>query len=216
MSGDVLPADFEPTAESLAQVRENIIKAGVVGRLVANDFSGALGERQAAGNSIPTPGKSSTTSRSPSSLNASAPKPAGTTPLRICTSSVLPRSWGTFAAGAVRVVLFVRHHVPDHRPLRIPVGRLPALHRHVARLRPDRHGLAAGGPRGPRLRHRSHFHSCAFPGVRHRREPRRADGQRRARRGYRRCPGADGRAQQPAPPFCCPAPWRWPPIPSAS
>ena len=42
MSGDVLPADFEPTDESLAQVRENIIKAGVVGRLVANDFSGAL------------------------------------------------------------------------------------------------------------------------------------------------------------------------------
>ena len=42
MSGDVLPADFEPTDESLARVRENIIKAGVVGRLVANDFSGAL------------------------------------------------------------------------------------------------------------------------------------------------------------------------------
>ena len=42
MSGDVLPADFEPTEESLAQVRENVIKAGVVGRLVANDFSGAL------------------------------------------------------------------------------------------------------------------------------------------------------------------------------
>ena len=42
MSGDVLPSDFKPTDESLAQVRENIIKAGVVGRLVANDFSGAL------------------------------------------------------------------------------------------------------------------------------------------------------------------------------
>ena len=42
MSGDVLPGDFEPTDESLAQVRENVIKAGVVGRLVANDFSGAL------------------------------------------------------------------------------------------------------------------------------------------------------------------------------
>ena len=42
MSGDVLPADFEATEEGLAQVRENVIKAGVVGRLVANDFSGAL------------------------------------------------------------------------------------------------------------------------------------------------------------------------------
>ena len=41
-SGDVLPADFAPTAEGLAQVRENVVKAGIVGRLVANDFSGAL------------------------------------------------------------------------------------------------------------------------------------------------------------------------------
>ena len=41
-SGDVLPADFAPTAEGFARVRENILKAGIVGRLVANDFSGAL------------------------------------------------------------------------------------------------------------------------------------------------------------------------------
>jgi len=41
-AGNVIPADFEPTPESMAQVRENILKAGIVGRLVANDFSGAL------------------------------------------------------------------------------------------------------------------------------------------------------------------------------
>ena len=41
-SGNVLPADFEPTENGLAQVRENILKAGIVGRLVASDFSGAL------------------------------------------------------------------------------------------------------------------------------------------------------------------------------
>ena len=41
-SGNVLPPDFEPTTEGLETVRENIIKAGIVGRLVANDFSGAL------------------------------------------------------------------------------------------------------------------------------------------------------------------------------
>ncbi len=40
--GNVVPADFQPTAEGLAQVRENILKAGIVGRLVANDFSGAI------------------------------------------------------------------------------------------------------------------------------------------------------------------------------
>src|SRR6185437_2083735 len=40
--GNVVPADFTPTPENLAQVRDNIRKAGIVGRLVANDFSGAL------------------------------------------------------------------------------------------------------------------------------------------------------------------------------
>jgi len=40
--GDVIPDDFNYTPEDLEQVRENIIKAGIVGRLVANDFSGAL------------------------------------------------------------------------------------------------------------------------------------------------------------------------------
>lgn len=41
-AGDVIPSDFRPDAEGLARVKENILKAGIVGRLVANDFSGAL------------------------------------------------------------------------------------------------------------------------------------------------------------------------------
>jgi predicted RND superfamily exporter protein len=41
-AGNVVPADFEPTPEGLAQVRENVLKADLVGRLVANDFSGAI------------------------------------------------------------------------------------------------------------------------------------------------------------------------------
>jgi predicted RND superfamily exporter protein len=41
-AGNVIPDDFEPTPEGLAQVRRNILKAGIVGRLVANDFSGAI------------------------------------------------------------------------------------------------------------------------------------------------------------------------------
>ncbi len=40
--GNVVPADFQPTPEGLVQVRENILKAGIIGRLVANDFSGAV------------------------------------------------------------------------------------------------------------------------------------------------------------------------------
>ena len=41
-AGNVLPVDFEPTDAGFARMRENIIKAGIVGRLVANDFSGAI------------------------------------------------------------------------------------------------------------------------------------------------------------------------------
>jgi len=40
--GNVVPADFSPTPEGLEQVRKNILKSGIVGRLVANDFSGAI------------------------------------------------------------------------------------------------------------------------------------------------------------------------------
>jgi uncharacterized protein len=40
--GNVIPATFKPTPAGLAQVRENIIKSGKVGQLVANDFTGAI------------------------------------------------------------------------------------------------------------------------------------------------------------------------------
>ena len=39
--GNVIPADFVPTAEGLERVRQNIIKSGRVGMLVSNDYTGA-------------------------------------------------------------------------------------------------------------------------------------------------------------------------------
>ncbi len=42
IGGNVLPVDFQPDANGFAQLRENIIKSGIVGRLIANDFSGAI------------------------------------------------------------------------------------------------------------------------------------------------------------------------------
>ncbi len=41
-AGNVVPADFRPTPEGIEQIRKNVLKAGIVGRLVANDFSGAI------------------------------------------------------------------------------------------------------------------------------------------------------------------------------
>ncbi|RKX34468.1 MAG: RND family transporter [Verrucomicrobia bacterium] len=40
--GNIVPADFQPTPEYLEIVRENIVKSGKVGQLVASDFTGAL------------------------------------------------------------------------------------------------------------------------------------------------------------------------------
>ncbi len=41
-AGNVVPADFQPSEAGLERVRENILKSNIVGRLVANDFSGAI------------------------------------------------------------------------------------------------------------------------------------------------------------------------------
>jgi predicted RND superfamily exporter protein len=40
--GNVVPADFTPTPDNFRRVRENIVKSGKLGQLVANDFSGAI------------------------------------------------------------------------------------------------------------------------------------------------------------------------------
>ena len=40
--GNVVPADFQPTPAGLERVRQNVIKSGKVGQLVASDFSGAI------------------------------------------------------------------------------------------------------------------------------------------------------------------------------
>ena len=40
--GNVIPADFTPSQANFARVRENILKSGKLGQLVANDFTGAI------------------------------------------------------------------------------------------------------------------------------------------------------------------------------
>jgi len=40
--GNVIPSDFSPSPEMFQKVRTNIVKSGEVGRLVSNDFSGAM------------------------------------------------------------------------------------------------------------------------------------------------------------------------------
>ncbi len=40
--GDVVPRDYQPTPAMLAKIRSNVAKAGIIGRLVANDQRGAM------------------------------------------------------------------------------------------------------------------------------------------------------------------------------
>ncbi|VAW44108.1 Exporter protein, RND family, partial [hydrothermal vent metagenome] len=40
--GNVIPADYSPSEKMFERVRGNIVKAGVLGRLVAEDFNGAM------------------------------------------------------------------------------------------------------------------------------------------------------------------------------
>ncbi|HSW11531.1 MAG TPA: MMPL family transporter, partial [Solimonas sp.] len=40
--GNVIPAEYAPTPQMFAKIRENVSKANVIGRLVANDQSGAM------------------------------------------------------------------------------------------------------------------------------------------------------------------------------
>jgi len=40
--GNVIPSDFSPSEESFERVRSNIVKSGEVGRLVSEDFTGAM------------------------------------------------------------------------------------------------------------------------------------------------------------------------------
>jgi uncharacterized protein len=42
VGGNIVPADFTPTPEKLAEVRKNVLASQYMGRLVANDFSGAI------------------------------------------------------------------------------------------------------------------------------------------------------------------------------
>ncbi len=73
--GSVIPADFRPTPESLARVRDNILKADLLGRLVADDFSSALISAELIEPSPNSPGRS-TTSMSPGSSSSRSGRPS--------------------------------------------------------------------------------------------------------------------------------------------
>ncbi len=105
ISGNVLPADFEPTEAGFAQVRENILKAGLRGRLVANDFSGALVSAQLQEVNPNTGEKLDyrNVARTLEEIRAKAGGPDRQTDVHIIGFAQLV---GEIASGATRVVMF--------------------------------------------------------------------------------------------------------------
>ncbi len=109
-AGNVIPDDFSPTPEGLEAVRGNILKAGIVGRLVANDFSGCDRQRRSCSRSTRRPARSSTSSpwRARSRRRCGSSSTPTSCPARrwTCTSSASPRWSATSPTGRRRVMLF--------------------------------------------------------------------------------------------------------------
>ena len=221
--GNVVPADFQPTPEGLEQVRENILKAGIVGRLVANDFSGAIISAQLL-EFNPNTGE-------PLDYIEVAERARGEDPpalpgerldVVVETSPVdvhmigFAKVIGDISDGATRVLLFfaiaflitaifVYVYSQSIRLTIVPLAcSLIAV---IWQL-----GLLTAA----RLRHRPDGHPGAVPDLRHRRQPRRADGQRRPRRGLSTAPTTWPPRAPPSAACWFPAPSPWSATPSAS
>ena len=119
----VLPADFRPPGRASPGCARTPSRAGVGGRLVANDFTGAIvsGRLQEF---HPTPGgaglhRGGAPARGDPRQGASGRR-------RERAHHRVRQAGGDIAAGAARVIAVLRHHVPDHRPVRVPLHAVGA------------------------------------------------------------------------------------------
>lgn len=102
--GNVIPADFRPTPAGLAQVRQNILKAGIIGRLVASDFSGAIISAELL-EVDPASGEKLDYIEVARQLEEKIREPFDTAAVNVHIIG-FPQVIGDIAAGAKRVVLF--------------------------------------------------------------------------------------------------------------
>ena len=184
-AGNVVDSEFVPTPEALAKVRENILKAGIRGRLVANDFSGALVsaivlEKDATGKPIdPIEVARDLESRVRDKIQ-------GNDVLVQAQGSRRRRAHDRLRQGGRRhrrrrdVGHRVRGgHDPAHAAGRLVLRAVAEGGGGAHRLLHRRGGLAARHAGAARLRHRSAGTARAVPDLRHRRVARRAEDQRR-------------------------------------
>ena len=182
--GNVIPADFEPTPEGLARVRENILKSNYMGRLVANDFSAAiivaelLEVNPDTGEKLDVIEMASQFEGIREKYSADPSRRRLRLPHHRLRQGHRRHRRRRGPGGAV-----LPHRLHHHRGLRLCL--LPELQDdgHRRRLLVDGGDLAARGAHHTRLRDRPHVHPGSVSGLRHRGEPRSSDGQRFPRGG---------------------------------
>ena len=136
-AGNVVPADFEPTEEGLARVRENVIKAGIVGRLVANDFSGAIVSAKLQ-EFHPNTGERLDYIEVAAELERIRSRAtAGSEAVADVHVIGFAKVVGDIAAGAGPGHGVLRGRVSRHRPVRLRLHPVRAPHRAAARLLPS-------------------------------------------------------------------------------
>ena len=208
-AGDVIPPDFKADAAGLARVRENILKAGIVGRLVANDFSGAMVSAQLL-DADPETGK-------PVDYIAISRELERKVRARIEGSKVDVAVAGAGIGAHDRIregrrrrrrwralgrVVRDRDRDPDASP-GLDLHPVAADRARAGHLLARRDGLDARASRAARLRRRPARHPGAVHHLRDRHQPRRAEDQRRERRRDER--GRQQRGRAPHVPPAVPA-----------
>ena len=203
-AGNVVAADFTPTPENLARVRDNIRKAGILGRLVANDFSGALvsatvldqdaqGKRvdpiqiahqleQRVQQVIEHPAGVDVQARASSGIETATLARHGIDVRMIGFAKVM----GDIADGADFGGDVRRHHAGADAARGAHLLPVVARRLRAGAVLGDRGDLAARRAGAAALRHRSHRPAGAVSDIRHRRQPRRAEDHRGERCGARR------------------------------
>ena len=211
IAGNVLPASFRPTPEGLARVRENAIKAGIVGRLVANDFTGAIvsGRLQEF---HPNTGERLDYIEVARQLEEIRAKALAGADVDVDVHVIgFAKLVGDIAAGAARVIAFFGITFLITALFVYLYTRSVPSHHTAPGVLAGGGGVAARHGDGPGLRHRSHVHPGAVPGVRGGGQPRRADGERGARRGGGRAPPPWTPPGPASGACCCRGRWRSPP-----
>ena len=201
-AGNVLPADFEPTETGFARVRENIIKAGIVGRLVANDFTGAIVAAKLQ-EFHPNTGERLDYIDVAHELERIRREAGADSNVDVHVDLHVigfAKMVGDIAAGAIRIMTFFGDRAPDHRAVRVRLHPVDPVDPAAAGVLAGRGGVAARRTHRARLRRRSDVHPGAVPGIRDRGQPRGADGELGPRGGGRRGKRPRRRAGKLSPP----------------